>query len=81
MDRHYSSIKVFELMPPLVDTEFSAEIGGSNGIHPSEVARDLFDAMANKEYEIYVGQTADLYKLYLSSPEEALNAMNANRGH
>jgi len=30
-----TSIKVFELMPPLVDTEFSKEIGGSSGISPN----------------------------------------------
>ena len=40
-----TSIKVFELMPPLVDTEFSAEIGGHNGIKPSVVASELIVAL------------------------------------
>ena len=71
-----SNVKVFEVMPPLVDTDFSAEIGGSNGISPAQVASDLKEALVANEYEKHVGQTADFYKLSLSSPAEALAAMN-----
>ena len=71
-----SNIKVFELMPPLVDTEFSKEIGGSRGISPAQVAEEFFSAWQKDEYEIHVGQTADMYKLFRSSPTEALKAMN-----
>jgi uncharacterized oxidoreductase len=71
-----TTIKVYELMPPLVDTDFSAEIGGSNGIHPSLVAADLLKAIASETYEIHVGATADLYQLFRSSPEDALKIMN-----
>ncbi len=74
-----SDIKVFELMPPLVNTEFSAPIGGSNGIHPSVVAEQLLQGLEKDEYEIRVGQTEDIYRLYLSSPEAALNYLNENR--
>ena len=74
-----SAIKVFELMPPLVNTEFSEPIGGSKGIAPSKVAEDLLDAFEKDELEIHVGQTADLYKLYLSSPAEALNFFHKSR--
>ncbi len=71
-----SSIKVFELMPPLVNTEFSAVIGGSNGIEPSVVAEHFVRALEKDEYEIRVGKTEDIYRLFLVNPEEALNAMN-----
>jgi uncharacterized oxidoreductase len=74
-----SSIKVFELMPPLVDTEFSKEIGGSSGISPRLVAEDFFRALKEDKYEIRVGQTEQLYQLYLSSPEEALKRMKSQR--
>ena len=74
-----SQIKVFELMPPLVDTEFSEAIGGRNGIAPSKVAEDLFLALGKDEYEIHVGHTQQLYKLFLSSPEAALRSLNAGR--
>jgi uncharacterized oxidoreductase len=58
-----SSIKVFELMPPLVDTEFSAEIGGANGIPPSEVADSLLQGFEQDTYEILTGNTAAIYGL------------------
>jgi len=78
LTRH-TNIKVFELMPPLVNTEFAAEIGGENGIPPEEVAQGLIEGFENDEYELRIGKTADIYKLFLSSPEAALNALNATR--
>jgi uncharacterized oxidoreductase len=69
-----TKIKVFELMPPLVNTEFSKEIGGENGIPPSEVADDLISAFENDKYEIHVGNTAHVYSL---SPVDAFNMVNA----
>lgn len=72
-----STIKVFELMPPLVNTDFSVEIGGKeNGIPPVEVAQALLDAFSNNNYEIHVGKTAELRKFFFSSPDEALIAFN-----
>jgi uncharacterized oxidoreductase len=70
-----SNVKVFELMPPLVDTEFSAVINGQNGIKPSVVAQEFIAAMENNVYEIRVGKTQYIYELYLKSPAEALNVM------
>lgn len=73
------TIKVFELMPPLVDTELSAAIGGANGIPPEEVAEGLIKGFEEDEYEMHIGVTANIYKLYLSSPEAALNMLNKGR--
>ena len=70
-----SNVKVFELMPPLVDTEFSAPINGSTGIPASAVAKDLIDALENNVFEIRVGKTQDIYQIFLQSPEQALNVM------
>lgn len=69
------NIKVFELMPPLVNTQFSAPIGGANGVSPVVVAQDLLDGIANDRFEIRTGNTQIIYDLYLKSPEEALNVM------
>ncbi|MDN3549113.1 SDR family oxidoreductase [Mucilaginibacter aquaedulcis] len=74
-----TSVKVFELMPPLVDTEFSAEIGGHKGIPASQVADEFIASLENDNYEIRVAGTEQLYQLFLSSPAEALKAMNAPR--
>jgi uncharacterized oxidoreductase len=72
-----TSVKVFELMPPLVDTEFSAEIGGASGIPPQEVADGLVAGLERDEYEIHVGQTAGFYDFSRSSPAEAFASMNS----
>jgi uncharacterized oxidoreductase len=74
----HSGIRVFELMPPLVDTEFSKEIGGHNGIKPSVVAEELMAALKSDIYEIHVGDTAKIYALYLSSPQAAVDIMNSS---
>jgi uncharacterized oxidoreductase len=73
------NIQVFELMPPLVNTDFSQEIGGVNGISPTVVAGDLIHALENDQYEIHVGKTAQLYQLFRSSPAEALASLNSAR--
>lgn len=74
-----TNIAVFELMPPLVDTEFSAPIGGKNGISPIAVAQQFIEGMEQNIFEIRVGQTEDMYRLYLSSPEKAFEVMNQTR--
>lgn len=72
-----TNVKVFEILPPLVDTEFSAEIGGAtNGIPPKQVADDLVQAFETDTYEILTGRTAELFSLFLSNPAAALQAMN-----
>lgn len=73
-----SPVKVFELMPPLVNTEFSRAIGGEHGIPAGVVAEELLQALQTGVYEIHVGQTADIYQLSRSAPAEALLAMNSS---
>lgn len=72
-----TNVKVFELMPPLVDTEFSTEIGGHLGIKPAVVAEALVKAFKEDNFEIRVAGTDDLYKLFLSSPQQALELLNS----
>lgn len=73
-----TNIKVFELMPPLVNTDFSAEIGGKeNGIPASDVANDLVKALEENIYEIRVGNTELLYQNFFAGTQGAFNAFNA----
>jgi uncharacterized oxidoreductase len=71
-----SNIKVFEIMPPLVNTDFSQAIGGANGISPETVAKELMNSFLTDQYEIHIGKTAYIYELSRTSPAEALLAMN-----
>lgn len=74
--QQYPHIKVFELFPPLVNTEFSKPIGGERGISPTQVAEELINGLATDTYEIRVGFTEQLYRLFLSSPEQAFAALH-----
>lgn len=71
-----TNIKVFELMPPLVNTDFSKDIGGEKGIPASEVADGLIAGFESDTYELHIGQTAQMYGLLLQSPQEAFKVMN-----
>ncbi|MEI9918121.1 MAG: SDR family NAD(P)-dependent oxidoreductase [Bacteroidota bacterium] len=75
-----SSVKVFELMPPLVDTELSAGIGGKqNGIPPKAVAERLIEGIQQDEFEIHVARTKDFYNAFFAQASGAFAAMNAGR--
>lgn len=56
-------LNVYEVYPPLVNTEFSAEIGGANGIPPSEVADELFTALEKNQFEVPVGDSKKIHSL------------------
>jgi uncharacterized oxidoreductase len=71
-----TAIRVFELMPPLVDTELTREIGGETGIPPQQVAAELLTGLKQDTAEILVGQTAQFYEFHRASPSEAFLAMN-----
>lgn len=62
------NVQVYEVYPPLVNTEFSSYIGGENGIAPSEVADELFLALENNQFDVPVGDA----KAYASAFQEAL---------
>lgn len=57
------NVQIFEVYPPIVNTEFSAEIGGENGIPPSEVADELFWALEKNQLEVPVGDSKAFFEL------------------
>lgn len=59
------NIRIYEVYPPLVNTEFSAEIGGANGIPPSEVADELLAALEKNQFDVPVG---DAKKFFSQKP-------------
>jgi len=55
----------------LVNTEFSAEIGGAAGIEPSEVADELLIGLETNLFDIPVGDT----KIYATAIGEAMSKL------
>ena len=67
------NLQIYEVYPPLVNTEFSAEIGGANGIPASEVAEELLLALGKDQVEVPVGDT----KYIAAAIAEAMSKLNA----
>ena len=56
-------LNVFELIPPLVNTDFSKEIGGENGIPPKEVADELVLALEKNQWLVPVGMSKEFVSI------------------
>jgi uncharacterized oxidoreductase len=70
------NLKVFELMPPLVDTEFAKDIPSDKKISPQQVAADLIQSIQTNQYEIRVASADMLYKNFLNQSDKAVLAIN-----
>jgi uncharacterized oxidoreductase len=74
-------VKVFEIVPPAVDTELgkgTTEEGEQDykGIPPSEVTKATLKALENDEYEIVVGEAKDIIKGARNNPEQTFQNLN-----
>jgi len=73
-----SSVKVFELLPPLVDTDMVAERSDKK-ISPEALVNALIHGLYNDTYTIRVGDAKALYFLNRLMPEKAYNMVNAKK--
>ncbi len=76
-----TSIKVFEIIPPMVDTDLhkgAREGRGQEdrGIKPEEVALATLRALEADQYELAVGRAESLRMGARSDPERFLEMMN-----
>jgi len=76
-----TTVKVFEIVPPAVDTELgkgTTEEGGQEyrGISPSEVAKATLKSLENDEFEIVIGEAKDLVMGARTNPEQAFQNIN-----
>jgi uncharacterized oxidoreductase len=76
-----TSIKVFEVVPPMVDTELGKgsveeEETGSRGIPPAEVAHAVISSLGKEEYEIVVGEAKGLVEGSRTNPDGIFKDLN-----
>jgi uncharacterized oxidoreductase len=76
-----TSVKVFEVIPPTVDTELDkgarAKRGQTDrGISPTEVAKATIDGLEKDEYEIAVGMAQNLRMGARNNPDQLFQNMN-----
>ncbi len=76
-------VKVFEIIPPTVDTELDRgrrdRSGFHRGIPPEPVADATLRALQNDQYEGPLGEAANLYRAARENPEQVFQGMNAPR--
>jgi uncharacterized oxidoreductase len=75
LKRKGSTIKFFDLMPPLTETPLAKGLDAPK-ITAAEVAAWFIASFEKDELEIHVGDTEKIYQLFLKSPEDALMAVN-----
>lgn len=76
-----TSVKVFEVIPPTVDTDLDkgarAQRGQKDrGIPPAEVAKATIDGLEKDEYEIAVGMAQNLRMSARNNPEQMFQNIN-----
>ena len=72
-------VKVFEIIPPIVDTELGVRTGRAGrpeGIHPDVVAESAIKALAKEEFEVAVGDAENLRLGSRKNPEQVFGNMN-----
>jgi uncharacterized oxidoreductase len=77
LQRRQSPIKVFEILAPLVDSPFAAAVNAPGKLPPAQVVAEVLEALRSDVLEIRPGPAEQLYQLFLQSPEQALEAINA----
>lgn len=71
-----TNVKVFEVMPPLVDTAFAKDIQSDKKISPRRVAEELIYGLESNNLEIRIASTEHLYTNFLSKADQAVLALN-----
>jgi uncharacterized oxidoreductase len=76
-----SKIKWFELIAPLVDSQFAAGVKSDLKVPPADVIEDLIKGIEADQKEIRPGLSNDLYEAWRESPDKAFkiatSAVNA----
>ncbi len=75
-------VKVFEIVPPAVDTELGKGTTGASeqeyrGIPPSEVAEATMKALKNDEYEVVIGEAKGLVEGSRRDFEKTFQELNS----
>ncbi|MFW0717541.1 SDR family oxidoreductase [Pedobacter sp. N23S346] len=73
-----SSIKVFELLPPLVDTEMTAQ-RSEKKLSPDQFVKALISGLQKDQYTIRIGDTKLVYQLNRFFPKLTFGLINPKK--
>ncbi len=77
-----TSVKVFEVVPPAVDTELGKGTTGESeqeykGIPASDVAKEVLEGLKNNKYEVVIGEAKGLVQGARTDFAKALQRLNS----
>lgn len=75
-----SEVKVFELLPPLVATDMTAERSDKK-MSPEELVKGLIAGLKKDQYTIRVGDTKLVYVLHRFFPKLTFGLVNPKKSH
>ncbi|KQM69339.1 short-chain dehydrogenase [Pedobacter sp. Leaf216] len=72
-----TNIKVFEVMPSLINTDATKDMGGEqHGLPPEVAAEDIYTGINEDRYEIFVGEAGRQRTDYFANPDAAIAKFN-----
>lgn len=72
-----TNIKIFEVMPSLINTDATKDMGGEqHGLPPEVAAEDIYNGITEDRYDIFVGEAGQQYADYFANPEAAIAKFN-----
>jgi len=72
-----TNIKIFEVMPSLINTDATKDMGGEqHGLPPEVAAQDIYNGLSTDQYEIFVGEAEQQYNDYFADPKAAVAQFN-----
>jgi len=72
-----TNIKVFEVMPSLINTDATKDMGGDqHGLPPEVAAEDIYNGIKEDRYDIFVGEAGQQYADYFADPKAAIAKFN-----
>ncbi len=75
-----SNVKVFELLPPLVDTDMVTDRNDKK-ISPEQLVKGLIAGLKKDQYTIRVGDAKVIYLLNRMAPEVAYKLINSSKDY
>ena len=75
-----TNVKVFELMPPLVETDMVADFEGQKMMKPDVLAKALIKGLEGDKYEITPGQSSQLKMMSKLAPGFIFKMLNKQFG-
>jgi uncharacterized oxidoreductase len=72
-----TNVKIFEVMPSLINTDATKDMGGEqHGLPPEVAAEEIYNGITADRYDIFVGEAGQQHADYFADPKAAIAKFN-----